>query len=253
MKCLLTRAVIGDILILIIRLIKFIGRIMSPLENLSEFMRYLAAHPLEGENLPALSTLSDELGVSVASLREQLEVARALGLVDVRPRTGIRRLPFTFLPAVRQSLGYAMALDPHNFQLFADLRQNIEASYWFEAVEKLTEEDQARLKGLMERAWRKLDGRPIQIPHDEHKQLHLTIYGRLNNPFVSGILEAYWESYEAIGLNVFTDYNYLRSVWQYHEKMVNAICCGDFQAGYRALVEHTDLLTDLLDQHPVNK
>ena len=226
---------------------------MSPLENLSEFMRYLAAHPLEGENLPALSTLSDELGVSVASLREQLEVARALGLVDVRPRTGIRRLPFTFLPAVRQSLGYAMALDPHNFQLFADLRQNIEASYWFEAVEKLTEEDQARLKGLMERAWRKLDGRPIQIPHDEHKQLHLTIYGRLNNPFVSGILEAYWESYEAIGLNVFTDYNYLRSVWQYHEKMVNAICCGDFQAGYRALVEHTDLLTDLLDQHPVNK
>lgn len=221
------------------------------MENLSEFMRYLAAHPLAEENLPALSTLSDELGVSVASLREQLEVARALGLVDVRPRTGIRRLPFTFLPAVRQSLGYAMALDPNNFQLFADLRQNIEASYWFEAVEKLGEEDHARLQMLMERAWRKLDGRPIQIPHDEHKQLHLTIYCRLNNPFVSGILEAYWESYEAIGLNVFTDYNYLRGVWQYHEKMVNAICSGDFAAGHRALVEHTDLLTDLLDHRPV--
>ena len=224
---------------------------MSPLENLSEFMRYLAAHPQAEENLPALSSLSKELGISVASLREQLEVARALGLIDVRPRTGIRRLPFTFLPAVRQSLGYAMALDPNNFQLFADLRQNIEASYWHEAVEKLTEEDHAQLKMLMERAWRKLDGRPVQIPHDEHKQLHLTIYGRLNNPFVTGILEAYWESYEAIGLNVFTDYNYLRGVWQYHEKMVNAICSGDFSSGYRALVEHTDLLTDLLDQHPV--
>jgi len=224
---------------------------MSPLENLSEFMRYLAAHPQAEENLPALSSLSKELGISVASLREQLEVARALGLIDVRPRTGIRRLPFTFLPAVRQSLGYAMALDPNNFQLFADLRQNIEASYWHEAVEKLTEEDHAQLKMLMERAWRKLDGRPVQIPHDEHKQLHLTIYGRLNNPFVTGILEAYWESYEAIGLNVFTDYNYLRGVWQYHEKMVHAICSGDFSSGYRALVEHTDLLTDLLDQHPV--
>ena len=214
-------------------------------------MRYLAAHPLAEENLPALSTLSDELGISVASLREQLEVARALGLVDVRPRTGIRRLPFTFLPAVRQSLGYAMALDPNNFQMFADLRQNVEAAYWYEAVEKLTEADQARLKLLMERAWLKLDGRPIQIPHDEHKQLHLTIYCRLNNPFVRGILEAYWESYEAIGLNVFTDYNYLRSVWQYHEKMVNAICSGDFSSGYRALVEHTDLLADLLDHRPI--
>jgi len=223
---------------------------MSPIENLSEFMRYLAAHPQTEETLPTLNTLSAELGVSVASLREQLEVARALGLVDVRPRIGIRRLPFTFLPAVRQSLGYAMALDPNNFQVFADLRQNVEASYWHEAVARLTDEDKVRLQQLMERAWRKLDGRPIQIPHDEHKQLHLTIYCRLNNPFVSGILEAYWESYEAIGLNVFTDYSYLRSVWQYHEKMVNAICSGDFDSGYRALVEHTDLLADLLDHHP---
>jgi DNA-binding FadR family transcriptional regulator len=220
---------------------------MPTTEILSEFMRYLAAHPQAEESLPPLNTLSEELGISVSSLREQLEVARALGLVDVRPRTGIRRLPFRFLPAVRQSLGYAMALDQTNFEMFADLRQNIEASYWNEAVGKLTSEDHTRLKDLVERAWRKLDGRPIQIPHDEHKQLHLTIYCKLNNPFVSGILEAYWESYEAIGLNVFTDYNYLRSVWQYHETMVNAIQSGDFEAGYRALVEHTQLLANLLD------
>ena len=223
---------------------------MSSNETLSEFMRYLAAHQQAEESLPALNTLSAELGISVASLREQLEVARALGLVDVRPRTGIRRLPFKFLPAVRQSLSYAMALDQSYFEMFADLRQNIEASYWYEAVGKLTAEDHARLKDLVDRAWRKLDGRPIQIPHDEHKQLHLTIYCKLNNPFVSGILEAYWESYEAIGLNVFTDYNYLRSVWQYHETMVNAIRCGDFEAGYRALVEHTELLANLLDHRP---
>lgn len=220
---------------------------MSPLENLSEFMRYLAAHPQADECLPPLSTLSAELGVSVAILREQLEVARALGLVDVRPRTGIKRLPFTFLPAVRQSLSYAMALDRKHFEMFADLRQNIEASYWYEAVGKLTSEDREQLKNLIASAWAKLDGRPIQIPHDEHKQLHLTIFCRLNNPFVSGILEAYWESYEAIGLNVFTDYAYLRSVWQYHEKMVTAIDNGDYEAGYRALVEHTELLADLLD------
>ena len=221
---------------------------MSPLDNQSEFMRYLAAHAQAEESLPPLTALSTELGVSVASLREQLEVARALGLVDVRPRTGIRRLPFTFLPAVRRSLSYAIALDQNYFEMFADLRQNVEAAYWHEAVSKLTSEDHARLKGLVERAWRKLDGRPIQIPHDEHKQLHLTIFCKLNNPFVSGILEAYWESYEAIGLNFFTDYNYLRTVWQYHEKMVDSIGCRDFDAGYRALVEHTDLLANLLNQ-----
>jgi DNA-binding FadR family transcriptional regulator len=225
---------------------------MTQLDTLSEFMHYLAAHPQSEASLPPLTALSEELGVSVASLREQLEVARALGLVDVRPRTGIRRLPFTFLPAVRQSLGYAMALDQANFEMFADLRKNIEASYWYEAVGKLTGEDQIRLQELIDRAWRKLNGRPIQIPHEEHKQLHLIIYCRLNNPFVTGILEAYWESYEAIGLNVFTDYNYLRSVWQYHETMVNAIQSRDFESGYRALVEHTELLANLLDQRTAN-
>jgi DNA-binding FadR family transcriptional regulator len=216
----------------------------------SDFMRYLAAHPQAEEALPALTSLSEELGVSVASLREQLEVARALGLVDVRPRTGIRRLPYTFLPSVRQSLSYAMALDIVNFERFADLRKHVEAAYWHEAVQKLTVEDHEKLNALLARAWSKLDGRPIQIPHEEHKQLHLTIYRRLENLFVSGILEAYWEAYESIGLNVFTDYNYLREVWGFHQRMVDSICSGNFDSGYQALLEHTDLLSDLLDHRP---
>jgi DNA-binding FadR family transcriptional regulator len=224
---------------------------MASMDNQSEFMRYLAAHPQAEDKLPALTSLSKELDVSVASLREQLEVARALGLVDVKPRTGIRRLPYTFLPAVRRSLDYAMALEETNFQLFADLRKHVETAYWHEAAAKLTDEDKTRLQGLIEKAWSKLDGHPIQIPHDEHRQLHLTIYCRLGNPFVSGILEAYWEAYEAIGLNVFTDYNYLREVWGYHQEMVDSICNGNYDLGYKALLEHTDLLTDLLDQRPV--
>lgn len=211
-------------------------------ESLSEFLRYLAAHEQDETGLPALTDLSRELGISVASLREQLEVARALGLVDVRPRTGIRRLPYSFLPAVRQSLGYAMSRDENSFGSFADLRKHVEAAYWYEAVQKLTAEDQERLSSLMQRAWGKLNGSPVQIPHEEHKQLHLTIYGRLNNPFVSGILEAYWAAYEAIGLNVFTDYKYLQEVWQYHQQMVDAICSKNYEAGYKALLEHTDLI-----------
>ena len=55
----------------------------SPFE-VSEFLRYLAVHPAAEGSLPPLSQLSRELGISVAGLREQLEVARAMGLVDVR-------------------------------------------------------------------------------------------------------------------------------------------------------------------------
>jgi len=211
----------------------------------SEFLQYLAA-TAQGDNgkirLPSLHEMSVELGVSVARLREQLEVARALGFVEARPRTGIRRLPYSFLPAVRLSLAYAMEIDRTQFEAFAGLRNHIEAGYWYEAVGKLLPQDMEDLKRLMDSAWDKLRGPQVRIPHGEHRQLHLGVFKRLENPFVNGILEAYWEAYEAVGLNVYADYDYLQRVWEYHQQMVDAICAGDQEAGYQALVEHKDLL-----------
>ena len=79
------------------------------------FLKYLAENAnsnghADHDRLPSLTDLSEELGVSISSLREQLEVARALGFVEVRPRTGIRRLPYTFGPSVSESLSYAIAV-----------------------------------------------------------------------------------------------------------------------------------------------
>ncbi len=214
-----------------------------PATDISEFMRYLASHPEAESGLPSLIELSRELGISLAGLREQLEVARALGLVEVRPRTGTRRRPFSFAPAVRQTLGYAVALDDGHFEKFAELRNHIEAAYWDEAVWRLTEEDKQELRGLIARAQEKLDRKPVQVPHEEHRKLHLLIYRRLDNPFVTGLLEAYWDSYEAVGLNMYAgSIEYLHEVWQYHAQMVNAICIGDSAAGREALMKHVDLL-----------
>lgn len=212
--------------------------------NISEFLRYLAAHEEVENGLPTLNELSAELGISVASLREQLEVARALGLVEVKPgRGGTRRRSYSFTPAIRQSLGYALVLNEEHFRKYAELRKHIEAAYWHEAVEKLTGEDKNELQTIVARAWEKLRRTPIQVPHEEHRNLHLLIYSRLENPFVTGILEAYWEAYEAVGLNVFAGgYDYLQEVWQYHQIMVESISSGDHKAGYEALVAHTDLL-----------
>jgi DNA-binding FadR family transcriptional regulator len=235
---------------------------MPRLQLSSEFLSYLAAHYQENGDpnggspgdarLPTLTDLSKELGLSISCLREQLEVAKALGLVDVRPRLGIRRLSYTFLPAVRQSLSYAIAVDRANFVAFSSLRNHVEAAFWHEAVRCLIPDDHQLLQDLLARAWEKLDGHSIQIPHTEHRQLHLTIFSRLGNVFVQGLLEAYWEAYEAVGLDLYTDYNYLRQVWEYHQRMVDAICAGDFDLGYRALVEHRDLLfhRPTPDSHP---
>ncbi len=214
----------------------------------SEFLQYLAAcsdEQPQGQadpHLPSLTDLSKNLGISVSTLREQLEVARALGLVEVRPRTGIKRLPYSFQPAVQQSLFYALSLDHAYFSSFSTLRNHVEASFWHEAVRKLLPEDIAALENLLQRAWQKLNGSPIQIPHEEHRLLHLTIFSRLENPFVQGILETYWQAYEAVGLNVYADYQYLQQVWTFHRRIVESIHSADYESGYRALVEHKDLL-----------
>jgi DNA-binding FadR family transcriptional regulator len=214
--------------------------------DISEFLRYLATHEEVEHGIPTLKNLSTKLGVSLASLREQLEVARALGLVEVKPRMGMRRKPYTFTPAVMKSLDYALALNKDYFLAFADLRRHVELAYWHEAVKSLAETDRVQLKALVARAWEKLRGSPVEIPHPEHRELHLTIYNRLNNPFVSGLLYAYWEAYETVGLNFYTDYNYLTEVWEYHQKMVDAICDNDVEAGYKALSEHSDLLYQII-------
>lgn len=214
--------------------------------NNSEFLNYLATHPEAENKLPPLAELSRELGVGVAALREQLEVARALGVIEVKPRTGMRRKPYSFAPAVMKSLNYAMTLNKDHFITFADLRQHIELAYWHKAVKLLTTKDHDDLQAFVARAWEKLRGTPIEIPHPEHRELHLTIYRRLENPFVTGLLQSYWDAYEAVGLNFFTDYDYLTQVWAYHQKMVDSICRNDVDAGYRALSEHTDLIHQLL-------
>ena len=217
----------------------------------SDFMNYLVELNAEpGTRLPPINEMAVLLGISSGKLREQLEVARKLGLVEVRPKTGIRVRGFSFFPTVQTGLRFALALDRSYFDEYGRLRNQIEASFWHEAVELLHADDKAYLQDLMDKAWTKLEGDPIQIPHEEHRELHLTIYSRLNNAFVLGLLEAYWDAYEAVGLDRYEDYAYLREVWSYHGRIVDAIHNGELDEGHRALVEHIDLLRTRPGIHP---
>jgi DNA-binding FadR family transcriptional regulator len=218
----------------------------------SELLSYIVEQDFQpGERLPSLTELSHEIGISVGKLREQLEVARALGLVEASPRRGITRTEYSFLPAVRLSLLTALALDAASdrsrhqghFEDFSGLRAHLEAAYWDEAVSLLTDEDKCTLRRLVETAQKKLNHPRIQIPYLEHRELHLTIFRRLGNPFVVGLLEAYWDAYEAVELNTYADFHYLQQVWDYHARIVDAICLGDVALGKRLLIEHMRLLS----------
>jgi DNA-binding FadR family transcriptional regulator len=210
--------------------------------QLSELLNYLALIDGEEIKIPPLQELSGELNLSVASLREQLAVARSMGVIEARPRTGLKKLPYTFAPAVRESVSYAIACAPVYFEMYADLRRHLEGAYWLQAVQMLTLDDINKMEGLVLQAIAKLNGKPIQIPHREHRNLHMITFSHIKNDFVIGILEAYWDFYEAVGLDRYTEYNYLEEVWHYHKSMVEAIRMGNFEEGYKAMSIHMDLI-----------
>jgi len=211
----------------------------------SDLLNYIIKNGYQpGDRLPTISELQDpdNLGISVSKVREQLEVARALGLVEVKSKTGTRLKEYSFTPAVRLSLFFALATDLHYFELFSALRTHLEMAFWNEACGLLRDEDKRELHGYITAAREKLHNERVRIPFEEHRAFHLTIFKHLENPFVIGLLEAYWEAYEAVELNRYADYSYHTTVWDYHERILNAICDGDFGAAQKAFMDHTRLL-----------
>jgi DNA-binding FadR family transcriptional regulator len=211
----------------------------------SDLLNYIIKQGFQpGDRLPTISELQDpdNLGISVSKVREQLEVARALGLVDVRSKTGTRLKEYSFTPTVRLSLFFALATDLRYFEMFSELRTHLEVAFWHEACGLLTDEDKKQLRAYIDAAKSKLNAPRIRIPSEEHRSFHLTIFKHLENPFVLGLLDAYWDAYEAVELNRYADYSYHQQVWNYHERILDAICGGDFDAAQKAFIEHTHLL-----------
>lgn len=217
---------------------------MTQIDLGSDLLNYIVSNYTPGDRLPTINELQQDshLGISVSKVREQLEVARALGIVEVRSKTGTRVKEFDFAPALRLSLFYAIARDLHFFELFAALRAHIEVAFWHEACESLTPDDLAEMRLCIKKARERLNDRWIGIPHIEHRDFHLGLFRRLDNPFVQGILSVYWDAYEAVELHRYADYDYLQRVWDYHERILDEICAGNFDAAKDAFIEHTKLL-----------
>lgn len=209
----------------------------------SDILQYIVDKKLvAGDRLPSLTELSDELDISVSKLREQLEVARCLEIVGVKPGAGTQINEFDFAATMRIGLSYSVASSRRNFEAYTALRNGTVAAFWVEAVSQLTSKDLAEIRSLLISARAKLHGEHIEIPHPEHRAFHLALLKWLDNPFVTGIEEAYWMVYEAVELNRLVDYQYLVTVWDHHEQMVDHIEDRKFEASRDIFVKHTQLL-----------
>ena len=94
--------------------------IVSPKQD--RFLEYLISHYGENErSIPSIKEISEDLKISQASVRERLELAKNIGLINTQPRKGIEILPYSFYPAVVKSLYCGIKMDKNLFQQFSDL------------------------------------------------------------------------------------------------------------------------------------
>jgi GntR family transcriptional repressor for pyruvate dehydrogenase complex len=196
--------------------------------------------------LPPMDDLAQTLGVSRGKLREELIAIQAYGIVEMRPGDGTYVRPFDFYTATRTLALYAIECDRKRFDQLYEVRIQLEFAFWESAARSLTPEDKDRLQYIVERAEKKLHGTPVEIPHDEHREFHLIIFRRLDNEFASGILRAYWDAYEAVGLHRYFELSYYETMWNSHREMVEAIVDGRYEDGKDILTHHFTLLGDRL-------
>lgn len=214
-------------------------------------LKYIVDNDLAGctddaTKLPSMGTLAKELGVSRGKLREDMITAQAFGVIDMRPGDGTYIKPFDFYSAIRPLVLYSVICDRQNFDRFYRLRAQLEVAFWEQAVSRLEPSDLEELERVLLSAGQKLGGNPVEIPHKEHREFHLLIYDRLDNPFVQGLLRAYWDAYEAVGLHRYFDLSYYELMWSSHKKMTRAISTGQVQEGREVLIRHFTLLEDRL-------
>jgi DNA-binding FadR family transcriptional regulator len=213
-------------------------------------LKYLVDEGPKGSDepvkLPPLGNLAKELGVSRGKLREDLITAQAYGLVEMRPGDGTYICPFDFYAAIRPAVLYSIACDKQNFDRFYQVRARLEVVFWEQAVCALDQADYEALDRIVERAERKLKGVPIEIPHDEHRDLHLRVFSKLDNPFVQGLLNTYWDAYEAVELHRYFELSYYERMWSSHRKLVGLLREERHQEGKEVLIQHFSILEDRL-------
>lgn len=221
---------------------------MPFMETITQYLIEAGPKGCEDEpvKLPSLGDLAKQMGVSRGKLREELIAAQAYGVVEMRPGDGTYVNAFDFYAAVRPAVVYSIGCDQSNFDHFRKLRAHLEVAFWDEATQALEEEDLAALEAIVTRAIGKLKSRPIQIPHDEHRELHMRIFSKLENPFVQGLLKAYWDAYEAVELHLFFELSYYETMWESHRVMVEALRTDQRARGRDVLTQHFSILENRL-------
>jgi DNA-binding FadR family transcriptional regulator len=156
--------------------------------GLTGFIRENRLSP--GDRLPSETLLADLLGVSRPSLREASRSLQALGIVDVRPGSGLYVSDFSFHPLIDQ-LPYGLADSAAAFQEILTVREGMESGLMPALARLPASTELVECAAIAERmAVYEQRGEAIDAVD---RDFHLRLYRPLGNTLVDRLIELFWD------------------------------------------------------------
>jgi DNA-binding GntR family transcriptional regulator len=175
----------------------------------------------QGERLTE-NRLADDFGVSRNPVREALRVVESEGFVEILPRRG----------AVVATLDDTAIRD-----LFA-VRKQLETLAAGLAAERATEEDVARLRGLLAEANAATDSEDFARVAELNSELHVAVIDISGNRWLASLSSAMYHHVHWV-FRVGAAQRAPHS-WEEHIRLVDAIAAGDADAAVAAASAHIE-------------
>lgn len=187
-----------------------------------------------GDVVPPELELASELKVGRPALREALGALEAIGIVQ--SRQGARRTLGTFdMGAVIRTLTIGIVPDLHGLRSLLEVRRVLEIGFFPQAAVKLTPKEIAHLRSLTDTMQEKASRGEVFVAEDQ--AFHVAIYQRVDNPILSGLLEAFWELFDHMGAETRTGTN-LPATAASHARIVDALAAGELALAVHHLNSH---------------
>lgn len=203
-----------------------------------------------GAPLPSVRELSIQWGIGRNAVRDGFVRAQTLGLVEIRPRSGVVvRTPdyAPLLDALSQTMLIKLRQEDPGLVHLWDARAILEAQAAAGAARRRLPEDLRELRRCLEEMERHRANRPRFVEADE--RFHLAIARVAGNPVLRMLLDALLKMLRPDRLKFLPTRGKMTQTKGSHEAIYRAIATGDADRASQAVAEHIQRRVRYLLEH----
>lgn len=203
---------------------------------------------LPGDRLPPERELVEMMQVSRPSLREALRALAMMNVIEIRQGSG------TYVSSLQpdllvEHLEFIYRLDNSTFLQLLEARKCLEVSLIALAIDRITDQEIARLEECLERSIRSIDDKHAVLEAD--LELHGTIAEATRNPIINRLYVSLVRLGRASRLRTVGIPGVARQTIEDHRVIVEAIKARDVQAAQQAMKEHLERIEVVLRTMPM--